>query len=183
MVSLIENILQGDKRATVAFYKQYSPSLFDYLKKRLPREEDAQEVLHDVFLESLDALPFLRNKDSITSWLYTIARNEVVDFYRKRKIKSILLSQIPFLQLVANEVNQPEFEYEKERIRERIEKTFSLLSPHYQKILRLHYEDGIQVKQLAIIFNLSFKATESLLFRARQNFIKTYERATISFGA
>ncbi|MBI2465384.1 RNA polymerase sigma factor [Candidatus Shapirobacteria bacterium] len=182
MISLIEKILQGDKRATVAFYQQYSPNIFDYLKKRLPREEDAQEVLHDVFLEALDALPLLRKKESISSWLYTIARNEVVDFYRKQKIKSILLSQIPFLQLVANEVNQPEFEYEKERVRERIEKSFSLLSPHHQKILRLHYEDGIAVKQLAIFFNLSFKATESLLFRARQSFIRAYERTAVSFG-
>lgn len=175
--------MQGDKQATVTFYKQYSPKLFDYLKKRLPREEDAQEVLHDVFLEALDALPLLRNKNSLSSWLYTIARNEVVDFYRKQKIKSILLSQIPFLQLVANEIHEPEFEYEKQKVRERIEKAFSILSLRHQRVLRLHYEDGIQVKQLAIIFELSFKATESLLFRARQSFIRAYERTAVPFGA
>ncbi len=177
MTILIDRLLAGDKQATVLFYKEYSQSIFGYLKKRLPREEDAQEILHDVFLEALDALPLLRKKESITSWLYTIARNEVVDFYRKRKIKSILLSQIPFLQLVANEVNQPEFAYEKERVREHIEKAFTLVSLKHQKILRLHYEQGIQVKSLALMFNLSFKATESLLFRARQSFIRAYERA------
>lgn len=176
-MSLIDRLLAGDKKATVTFYKKYSPSIFEYLRKKLPRQEDAQEMMHDVFLEALDALPLLRNKDSISSWLYTIARNEVVDFYRKQKIKSILLSQIPFLQLVANEVSQPEFEYEKDRVRERIEKAFSLLSLKHQKILRLHYEDGIAIKKLALLFNLSFKATESLLFRARQNFIRAYERA------
>ncbi len=177
MVSLIEKILHGDKEATVAFYKLYSPKIFTYLSKRLPRPEDAQEVVHDVFLEALDGLPLLQNKENVLSWLYSIAHNETVDFYRKRKIKSIFLSQLPFLQLVASEINEPEFQFEKDKIREKIEKAFLLLSNNHQKILRLHYEDGIQVKHLAPVFNLSFKATESLLFRARQNFIRAYGRA------
>ncbi len=178
---MIEKILQGDKTATVAFYKLYSPKILFYLSKKLPRQEDAQEVLHDVFLEALDALPLLRNRDNVLSWLYSIAHNETVDFYRKSKIKSILLSQLPFLQLVANEITEPEFEYEKNKITERIEKTFALLSIRHRRILRLHYENGIQVKNLAPVFHLSCKATESLLFRARQNFIRTYERTAISF--
>ncbi len=177
MASLIERILQGDKAATVAFYKQYSPKIFDYLTKKLPRREDAQELMHDVFLEALDALPLLRKHENVMSWLYAITHNEVVDFYRKRKIKSVFLSQIPFLQLVASEINEPEFQFEKDKIREKIERAFSLLSSNHQKILLLHYEEGIGVKQLAPVFNLSFKATESMLFRARQNFIHAYGRA------
>ncbi len=180
MTSLIDRLLAGDKEATVLFYKKYSTNIFEYLKKKLPRQEDAQEVMHDVFLEALDALPLLRNKDSISSWLYTIARNEVVDFYRKKKIKSILLSQIPFLQLVADHINEPEFQYEKDKLEERIEQTFKNLSEKHQKILRLHYENNVSVKKLALVFDLSFKATESLLFRARQNFIKQYGRTAIS---
>ncbi len=179
-MNLVDKILLGDKQATVAFYKQYSPKILDFLTKRLPRREDAQEIMHDVFLEALDALPLLRNKDSILSWLYTIARNEVVDFYRKTKIKSIILSQIPFLQLVADHINEPEFQYEKDKLEERIEQTFKNLSVKHRDILRLHYENGVSVKKLALEFHLSFKATESLLFRARQNFIRTYERTAIS---
>lgn len=180
MNTLVDKILQGDKTATVAFYKLYSPRIMSYLAKRLPRVEDAQEIMHDVFLEALDALPLLRNKNSISSWLYAIAKNEVVDFYRKQKIKSILLSQIPFLQLVADHINEPEFQYEKDKIEERIEQAFKNISEKHQKILRLHYENNVSVKKLAITFNLSFKATESLLFRARQNFIKQYGRTAIS---
>ena len=103
----------------------------------------------------------------------------MVDFYRKRKIKSILLSQVPFLQIVANEINQPEFQYEKNKIRDRIETAFHSLSLKYQKILRLHYEEKVPVKELANIFSLSFKATESLLFRARQSFRLAYESSNL----
>ena len=104
----------------------------------------------------------------------------MVDFYRKKKIKSILLSQVPFLQIVASEINQPEFQFEKNKIRDNIELALRSLSAKYQKILRLHYEENVSVKTLAALFNLSFKATESLLFRARQSFKLAYERAAIS---
>ena len=178
--SFIKRILEGDSKAVVEFYKSYSPKILFYLSKKLPSFEDAQELTNDVFLEAIDSLSLLQREENTSAWLYRIAHNKMVDFYRKRKIKSILLSQMPFLQIVANEINQPEFQFEKDKIRDRIELTLHNISEKYRKILILHYEEEISVKELAKIFNLSFKATESLLFRARQSFRLAYERAEIS---
>ena len=175
--SFIERILQGESSAALEFYKFYSPKILNYLSKKLEFYEDAQELTNDVFLEAIDSLSMLRKEQSIYSWLYQIAHNKMVDFYRKKKIKSILLSKMPFFEVVENEINQPEFQFEKNKIRDRIESALHSLSQKYQKILMLHYEEKIPVKELAGIFNLSFKATESLLFRARQSFKLAYERA------
>lgn len=180
MSSLIDKIISGDSYAAVEFYKLYSPKILSYLSKKLPNNEDAQEITNDVFLEAIDSLSLLKNKNAIATWLYRIAHNKIVDFYRKRGIKSLLLSKMPFLEVVASEVNQPEFQYEKNKIRDKIELALHKLSTEYQKILRLHYEENFPVKDIAPIFNLSFKATESLLFRARQSFRLAYERAAIS---
>lgn len=175
-LSFIKRALAGDSKAVIQFYKSYSPRILSYLIKKLPRLEDAQELTNDVFLEAIDSLSLLKKEQSTLSWLYRIAHNKMVDFYRKRKIKSILLSQVPFLQIVANEISQPEFQFEKDRVRDKIEEVLRSLSKDYQKILKLHYEEKIPVKTLAKIFNLSFKATESLLFRARQSFKLAYVR-------
>ena len=177
MASLIDRILQGDGEAIAEFYKKYSPDLIRYLRKKLPSKEDAEEVLNDVFFAAIDELAFFKEKSSIKTWFFRIARNKVVDFYRKRKIKSVLLSQAPFLEIFANEISQPEFQFEKNKIRDRIERAFHNISMQYRKILHLHYEERVSVKELAVIFNLSFKATESLLFRARRSFRLAYERA------
>ena len=176
-LSLIKRILAGNSKAVIQFYKFYSPKILSYLSKKLPRYEDAQELTNDVFLQAIDSLSFLKKEESTLAWLYGIAHNKMVDFYRKRKIKSILLSQMPFLQILASEISQPEFQFEKNKIRDRIELTLHNLSEKYRKILMLHYEEEIPVKELARIFKLSFKATESLLFRARQSFKLAYERA------
>jgi RNA polymerase sigma-70 factor, ECF subfamily len=175
-MTLVDKIILGDKTAIVQLYHLYSPKIAVYLKNRLPRPEDAQEILNDVFFDAIDSIHLLKKEENISSWLYSIARNKVVDFYRKKKIKSVLLSQVPFLDIIAQEISQPEFQFEKNKIKERIEKTLSNLSNRYREILSLHYEQKVPVKDLAMRFNLSFKATESLLFRARQSFKKIYER-------
>jgi len=172
--SFIKRILRGDSHAAVEFYRSCSPKILSYLSKKLPRYEDAQELTNDVFLDAIDSLSMLKKKKSIMAWLYRIAHNKTVDFYRRRKIKSVLLSQMPFLQVISSEINQPEFQFDKNKIRDTIESALHSLSQKYQKILMLHYEEKISVKELARVFNLSFKATESLLFRARRSFRLAY---------
>lgn len=171
-----KRILAGDSKAVIQFYKSCSPKILSYLIKKLPRVEDAQELTNDVFLEAIDSLSMLRKEQSMFSWLYQIAHNKMVDFYRKKKIKSVILSQIPFLQIIANEINQPEFQFEKDIIRDKIEEVLYGLSYDHRIILKLRYEQEIPVKKIAEILNLSFKATESLLFRARQSFKLAYQR-------
>ena len=176
MRNLIDNVKNGDPQSVSDFYRKNSGKILNYLTKRLPTKEDAQELTNDVFLEAIDSLELLNKNENLQAWLFKIAHNKMVDFYRKRKIKSLLMSQIPYLEIIANEVSQPEFQFEKNRIRDKIEATLSKLSNRHQKILRLHYEEEIPVKELGLIFNLSFKATESLLFRARKKFQSIYER-------
>lgn len=174
MKDIVELIRDGDSRAVEAFYQQYSPGILRYLKQKLPRQEDAQEILNDIFLEAIDGLATLNNPDSLKSWMYTIAHNKIVNFYRKKKIKSLIFSQFPYLKIVAEEINQPEFQLEKREVKIRLQMAFEKLSSKYRQILRMHYIEEMPVKIISVNLNLSFKATESLLYRARQQFIKQY---------
>lgn len=176
-MTLVNDVLKGDKRAILELYKTYAPRIEKYLRTKLPLKEDVEEILNDTFLEAIDSLQLLKKEENLQAWLYRIAHNKTVDFYRKRKIKSVLLSQAPFLEILAKEIHQPEFQFEKNRVRERMEQALHEISEPYRRILQMHYEQNIPVKQIALEFNLSFKATESLLYRARKSFQKAYERA------
>jgi RNA polymerase sigma-70 factor, ECF subfamily len=163
------------EQEVVDFYKKFAPRILRFLEKKVPKET-AQELLNDVFLDAVDSLPLLRKKENLQAWLYKIAHNKTVDYYRKQKIKSFLLSQIPYLELLATEMSQPEFILEKNKVRDNIEAAMRNISQHYRDILRMRYEEQMPIKMIALSLNLSPKATESLLFRARQQFIKAYER-------
>ncbi|MEK7185750.1 MAG: RNA polymerase sigma factor [Patescibacteria group bacterium] len=173
MKILIDKILEGDSHAVVKLYNFYSPKISKYLERKLPKEE-ASEILNDVFLEAIDSLQILKNQDNLFPWLYRVARNKTVDHYRKQKLKSILFSQIPFLKILESEINDPEFQFEKNKTRDKVESTYLSLSANYQKILRLYYENNLSIKEIAFKINLSFKATESLFYRARQSFKIAY---------
>ncbi len=175
MSSLLTQIHSGDEQVIAEFYHDYSPKILRYLQKRLPHEE-AREILNDVFLEAIDSLPTLNKHQNLQSWLFTIAHHNSVDFYRKKRIKSLLFSQLPFLEIIASEMSQPEFQMEKDKIRDKIESSLTALSNKYEHILRLHYEEDKPIKEIALMYNLSPKATESLLYRARKHFMKSYER-------
>lgn len=177
---LISKIKNGDKKAVLEFYKSFSPQIQNYFSSQLQNKRDARELLKDVFLDAIDNLSFFKEKNDIQTWLHKIAQNKLTNYYRKNKIKSILLSQIPFLQIVEHEVHQPKFQLEKNKIRDRVEATLRSLPNRYRIILELRYGEQIPVKQIALILKLSFKAAESLLFRARQSFKLAYERTTIS---
>src|SRR5258706_3444707 len=177
MRSLSDRLLDGEKQAVLEFYNLYSPKILRYVLKKLPTNDDADEITNDVCLEVIDVLPFYQQKSSLSTWIYKIAHHKVVDFYRKRKIKAIVLSQIPLLQIMAQEIYEPEFQFEKNKLRDKIEFTLRGMSHKYREILRLYYEEEMPVKEIAFALNLSFKATESLLFRARQSFKKTYEKS------
>lgn len=176
MEERIDKIRSGDKEEIRAFYREFAPRISRFLSRKVP-QEDAKEILNDVFFDAIDQLPLLKNTDNIQAWLYKIAHNKSVDYYRKKRIKSLLLSQVPYLDLVAKEFEEPEFILEKNRIKERIEKAMQMISVKYAIILRMHYEDGMRIKEIAVSLNLTPKACESLLFRARVGFIKAYERA------
>lgn len=178
MKHLVKQILEGDPVAVESFYQQYSPGLLKYLKNKLPHHEDAQEILNDVFLDAIDDLPKLNKQSSLKAWMYTIARNKVVNFYRKKKIKSLIFSQFPYLKIVAGEINQPEFQLEKTEMKIRLQIAFEKLSRKYQQILHMHYIEDLPVKLISVKLNLSFKATESRLYRARQHFIQYYSAET-----
>lgn len=175
MTLLIEKIIAGDEQAVRNFYKTNAPSILRYLLRKLPKET-AHEIMNDVFLDAIDALPTLNKKTHLKSWLFRIAHNKMVNYYRKKRIKSFLFSQMPYLELISSEMNQPEFQLEKNRLRDNIESALLKTSERYRNILQMRYEENLPVKKIALNLHISFKATESLLYRARRNFIKEYGR-------
>ena len=68
-----------------------------------------------------------------------------------------------------------EDEIEQREITQKINTVMSSLPNEYEVVLRLKYIDGARVKQISEKMSLGFKATESLIFRARQAFIKAFQ--------
>lgn len=175
MTEFLKKILKGDEGAIIKFYKNNQPKILRFVSFKIANSDDAKEICNDVFISALEGLSFFREESNLSVWLYKIAKNKVINYYRKKKIKTFFLSKFPFLQIIDSEIHEPEFIYEKEIIKNNIEAIFHKLSKKYSQILKMRYEEEMPIKEIAKKMKMSFKSVESLLFRARQSFQQAYE--------
>jgi RNA polymerase sigma-70 factor (ECF subfamily) len=82
--TLIERITAGDERAFGELYKIYAPMVHGIILARVPHEE-ADDIAQEVFLAAYRNLKTLREAAAIGPWLGSIARNRVVEFYRRSR--------------------------------------------------------------------------------------------------
>lgn len=61
------------------------PRLRNFIRRRVPNEADADDLLQDVFYELVEARRLLMPIDYVTGWLFRVARNRITDLFRKKK--------------------------------------------------------------------------------------------------
>lgn len=171
---LVRQILQGNEHALNYFYKHFHPSLYTFISKKINDREDIEEILQDVFFAVLDGLRDFAFKSSLFTFMCSIAKHKVIDFYRKKKIKKIVFSQFEGIEPFITQLFGPEEAFDEQILRQKIKQTFRRLSPSYSLILRLKYIYGFSVEEIALKLSITFKSAESQLFRARKAFVVNY---------
>jgi len=175
---LVKQILKNNKKAIDGFYKAHKPKLLNLILRKVGSHKDAEEILQDTFMSALDSLPLFSFRSSIYTWLCSIAKHEIADFYRRKKLKTIIFSRLPFLKKVVDRALGPELALQEKEMKGKILATFKNLSEGYSQILRLKYIEGLSMAEIALRLKITVKAVESKLSRARLAFQKQYVKET-----
>lgn len=173
---LLQNLLSGHKKAAREVYLRFMPRLLNFIRWRVDNEKDVEEIAQDTMFAFLESARDFTGKSRINTYICAIANNKVVDYYRKKRLKKILFSQMPKgFENLLSELGKTEGDFDNQLLGEKINLVFQKLSPLYAKILKLKYIEGRSVIEIAETLSMSFKASESMLFRARKAFVKIYE--------
>ena len=171
---IVKQIIHRDEKALLSFYRAHHAGVLQFIYKQVGSKDVAEELAQDSFLDFIEGLRNFRGESSLKTYLFSIARFKIIDHIKKKKIKKILFSALP-KSIVENMTSVfIDDQIEQKELAQKIEKVINLLPNDYHLILRLKYMDGRRVQEIARRLALTFKATESLLYRARQAFIKTY---------
>src|SRR3989344_6941556 len=171
---LVKNIIAREQKAFLLIYKLYHKPIFNFVKRQVNDYYLAEEITNDVFLDFIEALRYFNFQSSLKTFIYSIAKNKTIDFIRKKKIKKVLFSALPQYVVEGLKTILMDDEIERKELEEKIKKVLDRLPNDYRLILILKYIEGEKVLEIARKLSLGFKATESLLFRARKSFIKVY---------
>jgi RNA polymerase sigma factor (sigma-70 family) len=79
-------------RVEKSFEAEHS-GLFAFIRSKIRSLEEAEDLLQDVYFQALSSLNVLEAVDNLTGWLYTVAKNKIIDWYRKKRLSTVSVDE------------------------------------------------------------------------------------------
>lgn len=152
------------------FYKKYYLGVKKFVSQKIDDEGVIEELTNDIMMAAMMCRSNFKGDCNEFSWICSIAKHKIIDYYRKKKLKTILFSFSPEFEEIADKALTPERDVLKNELKEEIKKTLAEISKGYKDILRLKYIEGMKINEIAINLKLTGKAVESKLIRAKKKF-------------
>lgn len=141
-------------------WQEYHSSLRAFVKRRVSDDAAVEDILQNIFLKMHAGLEYLRDDAKLRSWLYQIARNAIVDYFRGRKPTVAVLDELP----------EPENEPGDKAVRELSEclrPLIELLPDTYREAIILSELQGFTQKDVAKAQGISLSGAKSRVQRGR----------------
>jgi RNA polymerase sigma factor (sigma-70 family) len=141
--------------------KEEEGRLLGFIRKRVDREEDVRDIAQDVYFQLTVGFDDIRKVTSITSWLFSVARNRITDHYRKKKPERLSDQMVnrkdedggPLMleDILPSLTRSPEDEYMRGVIWETIEACLERLPDAQRDVFIMNEFDELSFKEISAI--------------------------------
>ena len=144
-------------------YDHYFPKIYNYIYHKVNNRQLAEDLVSETFYKAMANINrYEWQKRSFACWLYTIARNQVIDNYRKQSPVFLDGSEA---ELPSPEKNNPEEKFLRDVTRDELLELIRTLSQDQQDALLLRFREELKIKEIAQILNKNEGAVKALMFR------------------
>lgn len=154
---------------TAEVWNDFSDGLRAFIARRIRSDEDADDILHDVFLKVHTKIGTLDEEERLAPWLYQIARNTLIDHYRRRsraELPADVAETAPAVDGADGLDPAGEFDA-AQLIAGYVRQLVETLPEHYREALRLTEFEGLTQVEMARRLGLSVSGAKSRVQRAR----------------
>ncbi|MBP3783611.1 MAG: sigma-70 family RNA polymerase sigma factor [Butyrivibrio sp.] len=132
-------------------YTQYRDKVFGYVRNHVNSPEDAEDITSDIFVKIYSKLDtYDETKASLSTWIYSMTSNTVIDFYRTNHVHS----EIP--EDLSDEGSTIEDEILNNESLELLADALGKLPQELMDIIVLRYYKGLTLQDIAVKMNLSY---------------------------
>jgi len=171
---LLESAIRGEASAFGLLYDKYQPRLFRFIFLKVSQREEAEDLTHQVFLSAWQNIETFQDQGfPLSSWLYKIARNKVIDYYRTRKNITSIDDAPDEILVLSTDSGQGELETKMDI--ETVYKALQKLPSDYQEIILMRFVEGLSPKEVSEITGKNHGAVRVLQFRALRQLKKVLE--------
>jgi RNA polymerase sigma-70 factor, ECF subfamily len=162
---LVKKALTGDKKAFARLYQQYFEPIYRFCFYKTSKKKAAEDLTQDVFLKVLESLQNFKAESSFKNWIYGIAKNTVMDYYRKHyEINKIALEEWHWIEYLV--LSDKEREKALNKKQKKVKSILKALKPKYKKVLNLRFLKGYTIKEVAKELNLTQGNVKVIQYRA-----------------
>lgn len=156
-------------------YQQSAPKILDYVYRQVPSFQDAEDILIDVFVAALESVSFASlTEQEQQAWLWRVARNKVIDAYRRTQRAHRLPLEHIDVELVEDAVPHPEQMSIRQEEEDDLALLIERLSPLQQEVLYLRFSENLRCAQIAARVGKRESSIRSLLSRALKLLRRNY---------
>lgn len=153
MIKIYEN---ADTARQEHIYIEFKDKVARYVRGKIGNEHDSEDVVSDVFVKVFNGLSdFDENKASLSTWIFTITRNAVIDHFRASK----RLCELPEELCSEDDTEQNIINTE---MLERLADALERLNDRERDIIILHYYSGRTLKDIARDIGISYSYVKLL---------------------
>ncbi len=187
---LTRRMLAGEERAFDEFFDGHFPGLYRFALARLRRNHDAaEEVAQATICKAIAKLHTYRGEAALFSWLCTFCRHEISAYVRRNRLDTQqidLIEDRPEVRAALESADRifedPDRALDRAEVARLVQVALDRLPPKYGHVLEWKYLEGLSVKEIAVRLQVSPKAAESLLTRAREAFRDCFSALTDTPG-
>jgi RNA polymerase sigma factor (sigma-70 family) len=163
-----------DKTRIEKLIEEEQARLLGFIRRRVRREEDARDIAQDVYFQLTAGFEDIRSVASLSSWLFTVARNRITDYFRKSRAEAFsdqVLSgtedvdgPLMLEDILPALTRSPEDEYMRGVIWEAIEVSLERLPEAQREVFVLNEFEDMSFKEIS---GLTGEGINTLLSRKR----------------
>ncbi|MFA5386093.1 MAG: sigma-70 family RNA polymerase sigma factor [Candidatus Paceibacterota bacterium] len=171
--NIIEKAIHGDEKAFGLLYSHYQPQIYRFIYIKLSKREEAEDLTHQVFLKAWQSIErFTYQKLPLSSWLYRIARNQVIDVYRTQKIE-LDIEEVPE---IASEDKKVEDKIDLDEEVKKIRTAIRQLNPDQQDVIIMRYIEELSPQEIALALKKTPTAVRIIQHRALKSLRNILEK-------
>lgn len=161
---LMQEIKADNMLAFDILYKKYSKRLYRFAFSILKSNEEAENIIQDVFLNLWENRQKVEKDSSVRYYIFTIAHNSAISLIRK---KSRTSEFIEYLKLNQNFNQEPvNIEIEYNELKDRLEGIINQLPDRQKEVYLLHKVEGLKYQEIAKKLRISENTIENHMSRA-----------------
>lgn len=172
---LVERARAGDVDAFGVLYQRTHRRIYQYIRQMVPTQQDAEDLMQEVYLRAWSGLRGLRSDEAFWVWLHRIARNAVLDSRKHKQLNTVSLESAytdeeegdtESLE-IADWSDNPEQLALSEATQEAVRRAVRSLPENHREVVTMYYLEDMDVASIAQVLGVPKNTVLSRLARAR----------------